>query len=329
MFHVVGVEKDIQMTETKKSARKKWIFASCAIGATILTIAILCTTLLQGTTNTKNKMSSYPNVQDYWSDLNGDLTKVTWSHATNSQQKLAEALSESSKVMMMEADVSLGWLTGQIPEAHPKIPIMAHPPAVLSDLSLEEFLNKTIEATQAGVKKGIKLDFKSTDVASEGLAMVEKYADQFNFPVWSNADIAIGPSNAQSPTVDPDKFLSYNNKSLPEATLSLGFTTSTDIDTHDFKYSWEQVETMVDALRRNGVLDKTSGGLTFALRGIFLYNSIEQIMGLLDQTSSPNVKSTVTIWGKDNLTDYQLDGLKEFVATVGRDRCFTDTTADI
>ena len=63
---------------------------------------------------------------------------------------------------------------------------------------------------------------------------------------------------------------------------------------------------MVDALRRNGVLDKRSGGLTFALRGIFLYNSIEQIKGLLDQTSSPNVTSTVTIWGTDNLTDYQV-----------------------
>jgi len=295
----------------------------------MLTIAVLSSAALHGTTNTKNKMPSYPNVQEYWPDLDGDLTKVTWSHATNSQQKLAEALSESSKVMMMEADVSLGWLTGQIPGVQPKIPIMAHPPAFLSDLSLEEFLTKTIEATQGGVKKGIKLDFKSTAVASEGLAMEKKYADQFNFPVWSNADIAIGPSNAKSPTVDPDEFLSYNNKSLPGATLSLGFTTSTHIDSHDFKYSWEQVETMVDALRRNGVLDKTSGGLTFALRGIFLYNSIEQIRGLLDQTSSPNVTSTVTIWGTDNLTDYQLDGLKEFVATVGRDRCFTDTTADI
>ena len=73
-----------------------------------------------------------------------------------------------------------------------------------------------------------------------------------------------------------------------------------------WQYSWEQVETMVDALRRNGVLDKTSGGLTFALRGIFLYNSIEQIEGLLAQTSSPNVTSTVTIWGTDNLTDYQV-----------------------
>ena len=78
-------------------------------------------------------------------------------------------------------------------------------------------------------------------------------------------------------------------------------------DTYNiWQYSWEQVETMVDALRRNGVLDKTSGGLTFALRGIFLYNSIEQIRGLLDQTSSPNVTSTVTIWGTDNLTDYQV-----------------------
>merc|ERR1711974_238467 len=91
-----------------------WIFLSCVIVATMLTIAVLSSAALHGTTNTKSKMPSYPNVQDYWPNLDGDLTKVTWSHATNSQEKLAEALSESSNVMMMEADVSLGWLTGQI-----------------------------------------------------------------------------------------------------------------------------------------------------------------------------------------------------------------------
>ena len=37
------------------------------------------------------------------------------------------------------------YLPFKIPGVQPKIPIMAHPPAFLSDLSLEEFLTKTIE----------------------------------------------------------------------------------------------------------------------------------------------------------------------------------------
>ena len=87
-------------------------------------------------------------------------------------------MTESSEVMMMEADVSLGWLYGQIPAVDPRVPIMAHPPAFLSDLSLEEFLTKTMNATRHGAKKGIKLDLKSTEVAKEGLSMAKKYADQ-------------------------------------------------------------------------------------------------------------------------------------------------------
>jgi len=269
-------------------------------------------------------------VTDYWPELNGDLTKVTWSHATNSQEKLAKALSESSGIMMMEADVSLGWLQGQNPDFDPKIPIMAHPPETRSDLSLEQFLNRTIEVTNGGVKKGIKLDFKSTEVAEEGLKMAHRYQDEFNFPVWSNADIAVGPHLLpfKTPTVDPDQFLSFCQQLLPAATLSLGFTTTTLIPESQYRYTWEMVRTMRDSLERNGVLGQGKG-ITYALRGIFLGDSVEQILWLLAETSDSRVQSTVTIWGTDQLSDRQLTGLRAFLNTVGRDRCYTDTTADL
>ena len=88
------------------------------------------------------------------------------------------------------------------------------------------------------------------------------------------------------------------------------------------------VEAMKASLQKNGVLGKGKG-ITFALRGIYLGNSIEQIQWLLDQTSEDTVKSTVTIWGTDDLSDQQLLGLRNFIRTVGKDRCYTDTTADI
>lgn len=42
------------------------------------------------------------------------------------------------------------------------MPVMAHPPANTSDLSLQEFVEAVIQ-TQASKKKGIKLDFKSDE----------------------------------------------------------------------------------------------------------------------------------------------------------------------
>jgi len=55
--------------------------------------------------------------------------------------------------MMLEADVVIG----KINDSNSNIPIMAHPPANESDLSLEDFL-QNIKGN-----KGIKLDFKTDE----------------------------------------------------------------------------------------------------------------------------------------------------------------------
>lgn len=76
---------------------------------------------------------------------------------------------------MLEADVVMGKLndTGNI-NNFTDIPIMAHPPATESDLSLEEFLNRNI---QSNATKGIKLDFKSIDAFQNSLPIITKYRD--------------------------------------------------------------------------------------------------------------------------------------------------------
>ena len=73
-------------------------------------------------------------VTDYWPEVGDDLSKVTWSHATNSHDLLYQALQDDT--MMIEADVNIG-LNGE--------PIMAHPPVIISDLSLQQFLDIVIE----------------------------------------------------------------------------------------------------------------------------------------------------------------------------------------
>lgn len=69
----------------------------------------------------------------------------------------------TGKVMMLEADISLGTVGSNAT----LVPIMAHPPANMSDLSLQEFLNRisnfNANKTNKSDKKGVKLDFKSIE----------------------------------------------------------------------------------------------------------------------------------------------------------------------
>lgn len=116
--------------------------------------------------------NSIPNVQDYFPDLNGDLTKLTWAHAVNNQSHLSEAINNTN-VMMLEADVTLGRLIGR----DEILPIMAHPPLNESDLSLQQFIERVILA-QESKKKGIKLDFKSTDVFQSSWQIIDSLSDQ-------------------------------------------------------------------------------------------------------------------------------------------------------
>lgn len=83
--------------------------------------------------------------------------------------------------MMLEADVVLGTLTGGA--SGELVPVMAHPPATSSDLSLQQFLAQLIGATAGGARKGAKLDFKSLSVLDLALAELEQVQQQVQ--TWS------------------------------------------------------------------------------------------------------------------------------------------------
>lgn len=75
--------------------------------------------------------------------------------------------------MMLEADIVMGKLINTSSE---DIPIMAHPPNNTSDLSLEEFLKKINDHNNAtgGVKKGVKLDFKTIEVFEKSINLLNQ-----------------------------------------------------------------------------------------------------------------------------------------------------------
>lgn len=79
----------------------------------------------------------------------------------------------------IEADVIIGYhIGGQSQDKNEKIPVMGHPPAVKSDLSLVEFLEAIKEyhskPENANKTKIVKLDFKSIEATERSIEMLEK-----------------------------------------------------------------------------------------------------------------------------------------------------------
>lgn len=79
----------------------------------------------------------------------------------------------------IEADVIIGTHEGsQSTDKDEKIPVMGHPPATKSDLSLVEFLEaiKEYHSKPENVNKIkiVKLDFKSIEATERSIEMLEK-----------------------------------------------------------------------------------------------------------------------------------------------------------
>lgn len=72
-----------------------------------------------------------------------------------------------------------------------------------------------------------------------------------DYPVWINADILPGPvNNTATVPVDPIQFFEIA-KSLPNAVLSIGWTTLWSSDHRDGEYSKAQVTQMIDVIAVN------------------------------------------------------------------------------
>jgi len=245
----------------------------------------------------------WPDVATYWPQVATDLTSVTWSHATNSQDLLDTALADTT--MMIEADVS---------EGEGRIPIMAHPPANTSDLSLEKFLTDILSATNdTDTKKGIKLDFKDITIVETSLIMIEKMT--ITIPLWLNADVLRGPGDSSSP-VDPDQFLTLYQKHLPLATLSLGWTTTAAPG----QYSSGEFKDLEDLLAKHN----HTTPITLPLRASLAAQSRPDIVNYLARSAG----TSLTIWsGASDSVD--VDKLVMMIGEVGKERVYLDVPQDL
>ncbi|XP_063701580.1 protein FAM151B [Culicoides brevitarsis] len=251
-----------------------------------------------------------------------NLTAIRWAHAVNSQQLLDESL--NGPIDMIEADIVLGTLTNNV--TAPEQPVMGHPPATTSDISLDSFLRQILEfnnKNSSATKKGVKLDFKSTEVFNGSQALLRELWPLMDYPVWINADILSGPvNNTETRPVDADIFLQAC-KNFTNAVLSIGWTTRWGKDFRDGTYETDQIDTMTSVIRNNSV----PNDITFPIRAGIAANSKLELQNLyLDLNRTNNV--TMTVWSSAG--DYvDVKKLKELILAFGVDKVYLDVPKEL
>ncbi|XP_075397340.1 protein FAM151B isoform X2 [Tenrec ecaudatus] len=195
-----------------------------------------------------------------------DGAEITWYHAANHKARMKEAL--QSAVHMIEADVLLpeeGSEHGQ--------PVMAHPPEVSSDNTLQEWLAEAVKSN-----KGIKLDFKSLAAVEPSMMLLGNMKRYLKRPVWINADILPGP-NGSGRVVDAKPFLDTVTSFFPDVTFSLGWTTGWHPQKVNEGYSWSMVKEM------DCICSELSQPVTFPVRAALVRQSCSQLLWLLEKSS--------------------------------------------
>ncbi|XP_073827383.1 protein FAM151B isoform X2 [Musca autumnalis] len=251
-----------------------------------------------------------------------NLTALTWAHAVNSQKELTDAL--NSDIDMIEADIVMG----KINDTGPDMPVMAHPPANSSDISLDSFLEqiKLYNDEHKEKMKGVKLDFKSIEVFEGALKTLEAKIPEMTYPIWLNADIISGPVNQNNTIpVDPQRFFAGSSK-FPQAVLSIGWTTQWSSAANNGSYTPQEIAAMIYAIKENNVTD-SGQPITFPVRAGIAANSQDELHDLVKAVNGTN-NSTLTIWSSQN--DYvDIAKLRQLIFSFGFDRVYLDVPEEL
>ena len=236
-----------------------------------------------------------------------DAKDISWAHAVNSKTKLNRYL--KTTIMMFEADVIMRY------NRNDTEPVMAHPPANNSDLTLSEFLH-ALKST----RKGIKLDFKSIMAVEPAMRVLDSVYGSTDKPLWLNADIFKGPGSdsGSNPPVDANDFVTICTTTYPNATLSLGWTTEWRDGSTNTGYTKAMVEEM-EIICRN-----LTQIVTFPIRAIYARQSWGPLKWLLDTIP----RYTLTIWsGKED--DVNVEDLVWLTKQIDKRRLYMDLPPEL
>ena len=180
--------------------------------------------------------------------------------------------------MMLEADVMLRF-QGTVNQTNE--PIMAHPPDIDSDVTLEQWLEEVIKTD-----KGMKLDFKYIEVLEPSMKILQAKKSEIKQPVWVNADIFPGPNAEESTPVNATEFKRIVLEYFPECTLSIGWKTGWNNDPEDDAYTQDHIDEMLQ------YAEDLEQPVTYPIRAAMLKESWPVLKYLLEQSRS----YTLTVW---------------------------------
>ncbi|XP_017359946.1 protein FAM151A [Cebus imitator] len=270
-------------TEHLSKNRGKWVFAGITCVSVVVIAAIVLAITLRQPGCELEACSPDADMLDYLLSLGQisrrDALEVTWYHAANSKKAMAAAL--NSNVTVLEADVNVEGL-GTANETG--VPIMAHPPAIYSDNTLEQWLDTVLGSSQ----KGIKLDFKNIKAVGPSLDLLRRLTEEGKVqrPVWINADILKGPNVPISFEVNATQFLALVQEKYPKATLSPGWTTLYMAMFPNRTYTRAMVEKMHELV---GVVPQR---VTFPVRSSMVRAAWPHFSWLLSQSE----RYSLTLW---------------------------------
>nr|XP_003220205.2 PREDICTED: protein FAM151A isoform X1 [Anolis carolinensis] len=264
-----------------------------AVGLCALVVVSACIALSVLLTVNKKSAQQDPGVQpDFYTG--GDLLDyllslkridrkdgllVTWYHAANKKREMEEAL--KSDVMALESDVTI---EGYNTPSETGKPIMAHPPDIYSDNSLEEWLTAVLKSSD----KAIKLDFKNIKTVGPSLDILVKASSGLNInrPVWLNADILNGPNVPINIAVNATRFLSLIQEKFPNCTVSTGWTTLYLPFFPHSTYTQKMVEKM------HSLVGNLPQRITFPVRAVMVRPAWSHLSWLLSQSE----RYSLTLW---------------------------------
>lgn len=202
---------------------------------------------------------------------------MKWSHATNSLEKVVNAVQDPS-ITAVECDVMLGVALEGGKTFH-DTPILAHPPNTESDISVASLL---LRITQEGTNqekiltKHLKLDFKDIKAVEPTLKLLQtsNISSPHEKSIFLNADILVGPGRRGDVPVPPDDFLqkclehivSCRDRNVSYS-LSLGYMCAWACNEH---YNNDDVLRMEDYVRRYELTNHSEIGIVLALNARLL-----------------------------------------------------------
>eukprot|EP00559_Dactyliosolen_fragilissimus_P005607 CAMPEP_0184870494 /NCGR_PEP_ID=MMETSP0580-20130426/37647_1 /TAXON_ID=1118495 /ORGANISM="Dactyliosolen fragilissimus" /LENGTH=318 /DNA_ID=CAMNT_0027372577 /DNA_START=80 /DNA_END=1032 /DNA_ORIENTATION=- len=259
----------------------------------------------------------------------------TWAHSTCSQESLSSAIHDS-KITAIETDIVMGsYQENSSVIKEDKIrAIMAHPPANLSDLTVERFfvlttksvsIDGTNQSSSKELLKHLKLDFKEAETIRPTIESIVELGSlsTSGHTIFLNADIFPGPGHRSEPLqINSEYFVKECFDAMKKAgdsnviSSKVSFSLGWKVDCRSFDgYTHADVRVMRDFILKHNLVNRTQG-VVLAVNARLLSKDCKPFDSILREV--PNTQ--LLIWtgtGEPPISNGKISSVKTHFKNLG------------